>query len=54
MINILLQIIATIFTIAIIFGIKMMDLPVLTTILLVSIIVLTFIFVLAGGLSKRK
>jgi hypothetical protein len=52
--NIFLQIIATSCTITAIGGVKMMDLPAFPTVLLVFIVVLGYLFVLAGGISKRK
>ena len=54
MINILFQIIATSCAITAICGVKMMDLPALPTFLLVFIAVISYLFVLAGGLSQRK
>jgi hypothetical protein len=54
MINILLQIIATLCVIAAISGVKMMDLPALPTFLLVFTAVISYLFVLAGGLSRKK
>ncbi|MFA6414221.1 MAG: hypothetical protein WCW53_16185 [Syntrophales bacterium] len=54
MINILFQIIATSCAIVAISGVKMMDLQALPTILLVFIVLVIYLFVLAGGLSKRK
>ncbi len=54
MIEILLQVVALICTIIALLGVKMMDMPALPTIAMVCIIVFMFIFILAGGLSKRK
>jgi len=54
MINILFQIIASVCVIFAISGVKMMDLPALPTFLLVFIAVISYLFVLAGGLSQRK
>lgn len=52
--NIFLQIIATSCAITAISGVKMMDFPALPTVLLVLIVVLGYLFVLAGGISKKK
>ncbi|HAJ26459.1 MAG TPA: hypothetical protein DCG53_04310 [Syntrophus sp. (in: bacteria)] len=52
--NIFLQIIATSCAIAVISGVKIMDLPTLPTFLLVLIVFLGYLFVLAGGISKKK
>jgi len=54
LIEILLQVVALICTIIALLGVKMMDMPALPTIAMVCIIVFMFIFILAGGLSKRK
>jgi hypothetical protein len=52
--NIFLQIIATSCAIAAISGVKVMDLPALPTVVLVLIVVLGYLFVLAGGISKKN
>ncbi|MEI7637174.1 MAG: hypothetical protein WCJ37_07695 [Syntrophus sp. (in: bacteria)] len=52
--NIFLQIIATSCAITAISGVKMMDLPTFPTVLLVIIVVLCYLFVLGGGISKKK
>jgi len=54
LIEILLQVVALICTIIALLGVKMMDMSVLPTIAMLCIIVFMFIFILAGGLSKRK
>jgi len=54
LIEIILQVVALICAIIALLGVKMMDMPALATIVVVCIIVFMFLFVLAGGLFKRK
>jgi len=54
MIEIFIQAMATALAIVAIYGVKILDMPALPTIILACAVVFVYLFTLAGGFSKKR